>query len=98
MENNGKIYRITIEAIGEEKSPLNHGAPVIVESDGFMLMGFSEVEEDEEKIRLETNQVVHQVSVAMVAKALKHWSHFNDLMKALLIFSMEDSLNEGQES
>jgi len=98
MGNNGKIYRITIEAIGEEKSLLITGAPVIMESDGFMLMGFSEVEVVEEKVRLETAHVVHHVSVAMVAKALKHWSHFNDLMKALLFFSMEDSLNEGPES
>lgn len=92
MENNGKVYRITIEPIGEEEKELNNGAPMIIEAGGFMILGCTETEEDDEKVGLEMSRVVHQINMIEIAKGLKTWDRFGDMMKALFMLSMEERI------
>lgn len=92
MENNGKVYRITIEPIGEEETELNNGAPMIIETGGFMILGCTETEEDDEKVGLEMSRVVHQINMIEIAKGLKTWDRFGDMMKALFMLSMEERI------
>ncbi len=94
MENNGKVYRITIEPIGEEEEELNNGAPMIIETGGFMIIGCTETVNDDEKIGLEISRVIHQINIMEIAKGLKDWDRFGDMMKALLMLSIEDRFKE----
>jgi len=94
MENNGKVYRITIEPIGEEEKELNNGAPMIIETGGFMIIGCTETEEDDEKVGLEMSRVVHQINMIEIAKGLKTWDRFGDMMKALFMLSMEEHIKK----
>ena len=90
MENNGKVYKITIEPIGEEEKKLNNGAPMIIETGGFMIMGCTKTEEDDEKIGVEMSFAVHNINMIEIAKGLKTWDRFGDMMKALLMLTMEE--------
>ena len=92
MENNGKVYRITIEPIGEEENELNNGAPMIIETGGYMIFGCTKTEEDDEKIGMEMSFAVHNINMIEIARGLKTWDRFGDLMKALFMLSMEERL------
>lgn len=84
LENRPKTYRITVEAIGPEVDLMNNGAPYIIETDGFFILGCSK-DEDDESINRIIKTAVHQLSPMDIAKGLLNCGHWDDIMQAVAI-------------
>ena len=65
MENDKNIYRITIEAIGDEAEPkFCGGGPFVTECSGFAIFAKQEIDEN----RYGMHSLMHRISPQILAK------------------------------
>ena len=88
LKNRPKTYRITVEAIGPEKTVLNDGKPYVMEMDGFCIIGCSK-DEDDERINQIFNMAIHNITPMDIAKGILNSNRADDIMKAAAIERMK---------
>lgn len=83
----GNTYRITVQAIGPEENILNDGAPLIIECDGFCIIGDGG----------DTGAlVVHRMSVKDIAIALISNQDMQKVAPTMLAMQFAKRIMEAQ--
>ena len=99
MENlseKAKTYRIIIEAIGPEETVLNSGVPLIIETDGFFIIGCSKQDNGEE-VEREMAIVAHHISPGDIGKGLVESDREKEIVMAMMIERMKKAVADDEE-
>lgn len=83
MKDKPKTYRITVETIGPEVDPMNNGAPRIIETDGFFIIGISKNDAG-----MGIDIAAHHVSPMDIAKGVIDCSKGKEIQEAMMLERM----------
>lgn len=93
LENRPKTYRITVEAIGPEVDLMNNGAPHIIETDGFFIIGISRMVDDD-GVGMGLDIAAHHVSPMDIAKGVLNCSRAKEVQEAMMLERMRMKFKE----
>lgn len=96
LSEKAKTYRIIIEPIGPEESVFNGGVPLIIETDGFFIIGCSKQENDE-KIECGFDTIIHHITPMDIGKALIHNKNSNLILEAMMIERIRKTVSDNEE-
>lgn len=83
----GNTYRITVQTIGPEECIFNDGAPLIIECDGFCIIGDS---------GNTGNLVVHHISVKDIAVALASNQAMENVASTMVAIQIAKRIREAR--
>lgn len=89
LENRPKTYRITVEAIGPEVDLMNNGAPCIIETDGFFIIGVSK-----DGTGMGLDIAAQHVSPMDIAKGILNCSRSKQVQEAMMLERMRRMFKE----
>lgn len=83
LENKPKTNRITVETIGPKVDLMNNGAPHIIETDGFFIIGISKNDAG-----MGIDIAAHHISPMDIAKGVLNCSKGKEVQEAMMLERM----------